>query len=150
MKDIKPDDYIVFDAKDKVLGRVASAVAKELLFGKKVAIINAENARISGSKKKIIEIYKTRLNIPEKANPEHSPYWSRRSDMLFKRIVRGMLPYRKPRGKSAYRNLRVFMGTPIAFEKSKKVEIKTRDIKDMYVNTMTLGDLSASLGYNKT
>ncbi len=34
-------DYIVYDAKDKVLGRLASTVAKELLNGKKVAVINA-------------------------------------------------------------------------------------------------------------
>ena len=38
------------DAKDRVLGRVASTVAKELLNGKKVAIVNAEMAFITGSK----------------------------------------------------------------------------------------------------
>ena len=53
MKEIKPSEYIVFDGKDKVLGRLASAVAKELLNGKKVAIVNAEQSIISGNKKLI-------------------------------------------------------------------------------------------------
>src|SRR5579875_1660977 len=106
------NDVIVFDANDKVLGRLASTAAKNLLQGKSVAVINAENAVISGNKHTIAARYRTRLNLIEKANPEHSPYWSRRPDMLVKRIIRGMLPYNRPRGKSAYRRLKVYIGVP--------------------------------------
>lgn len=149
MEKIDAKSYIVYDASDKVLGRLASIVAKSLLNGNNVALINASRAVISGDKYKITKRYKTRLNLQEKENPEHSPYWSRRPDMLVKRIIRGMLPYRKPRGKSAFRRLRVFMGVPEEFKSIKPIEIKTKNPKHIYVGYITVGELSKRLGYNK-
>ena len=139
-------ECIVYDANKKVLGRLGSATAKALLNGKNVVIVNAEKAIISGAKKAVVSRYKTRLNLQDKANPDHSPYWPRRPDMLVKRIIRGMLPYRMPRGKEAYRNLRVFIGVPNEFA-GKAQELKIADIKSMYVNTMTINELSELLGY---
>jgi large subunit ribosomal protein L13 len=140
---------IVFDAENKVLGRIASAVAKRLLEGDTVAVVNAEKAIISGRKKVILERYKTRIDLKEKANPEHSPYWSRRSDLLVKRIIRGMLPYRMPRGKAAYRRLRVFIGVPESLSKLKLVEIESKNPANMYVEHITIAELSRLLGYEK-
>ena len=132
------------------LDGIASAVAKELLSGKKVAIINAEKSILSGNKKVIKKKYQTRLNLQEKENPEHSPYWSRRPDMLVKRVVRGMLPYKKKTaGKTAYKNLRVFVGIPDAFRQSKPQEIESKNPKEMYVSHITIGELSEMLGYNR-
>ncbi len=110
-------------------------------------MVNSEKAIISGSKKVILEKYKTRVNLKEKANPEHSPYWSRRPDFLVKRIIRGMLPYRKPSGKAAYRRLRVYIGMPQELSKSKLVEIESKDPRTMYVNYITIEELSRLLGY---
>jgi large subunit ribosomal protein L13 len=150
MKDIKPSEYVVFDAKDKVLGRLASTVAKELLGGKKVAIINAEQSIISGNKKLIKKKYKTRLDLQEKENPEHSPYWSRRPDFLVKRVVRGMLPYhKKTTGRDAYKRLMVFVGTPEAFKGMKPIEIKTKDPKMLYTGYVRVSELSEMLGYQR-
>lgn len=145
-----PND-IVYDADKKILGRLASIAAKNLINGNNVVIVNSEKAIISGSKKVILEKYKTRVNLKEKANPEHSPYWSRRPDLLVKRIIRGMLPYRKPSGKAAYRRLRVYMGIPQELSKSKLVEIESKDPRTMYVSHITIEELSRLLGYeNKT
>jgi large subunit ribosomal protein L13 len=144
-----PKDYEVYDAKDKILGRLASTVAKRLLLDKKVIIVNSENAIISGSAKTIAAKYKTRLNLLELANPEKSPYWSRRPDMLVKRIVRGMLPYNMPRGKAAYRNLRVFNGTPEELKSAKQIEIESKDPKKIYTGYITIKELSTMLGYDK-
>ena len=85
MAEINLNEFEVFDAENKILGRLSSVVAKNLLSGKNVAVINAEKAVISGNKKVILAKYKTRLRLMEKENPEHSPYWPRRSDMLVKR-----------------------------------------------------------------
>ncbi len=142
-------DYEVFDARGKVAGRLASVVAKKVLQGKKVAIVNAEEAIISGDKKGIVDNYRTRVNLKNKVNPDHSPYWPRRSDLLLKRIIRGMLPYRKPRGKSAYRNLRVFIGIPDTFKDAKFVEIESKDPRSMYTGYITMKELSNRLGYEK-
>lgn len=150
MKQIIANDYEVYDAKDKVLGRLASTVAKRLLLGKKVAIINAEQSIISGDKKGIKEKYKTRLDLQEKENPEHSPYWSRRPDFLVKRVVRGMLPYhRKSTGKDAYKRLFVFVGVPEAFKNAKPIEIESKDPKKLYTGYVRISELSEMLGYNR-
>ncbi len=146
---VESKDYVVINADRQVLGRVASAVAKMLLDGKKVAVINAGNAVVSGDKRVLIKKYRTRLNLQDKANPEHSPYWPRRPDMLFKRIVRGMLPYRLPRGKDAYRRLLVFSEAPKEFEGSKPGSMETKDTRAMYVRTTTLKELSGLLGYER-
>ncbi len=143
------NDFIVYNAKDQIVGRFASRVAKELLNGNDVAVVNARYAVITGGKNAIIEKYRTRLNLQEKANPEHSPYWSRRPDMLFKRIVRGMLPYRKPHGKSAYRRLKVFQMVPEALKDVKTVQMNSKNLKSIYVNHITLEELSKLLGYTR-
>ena len=143
------DDFVVVDAKDRVLGRLASTVAKQLLNGKKVAIVNAEMAFVTGNKIALVRRYRTRLNLQEKENPEHSPYWPRRPDMLVRRVVRGMLPYhKKPSGKTAYRNLRVFMGVPSSLSKAKMTVIETKEPKKMYVKYLYIKELSQLLGYN--
>ncbi|MCL4387717.1 50S ribosomal protein L13 [Candidatus Marsarchaeota archaeon] len=139
---------LVYDADGQVLGRIASMIAKNLLDGKDVAVVNAEKAIISGKRKPMAAKYRTRLNLQEKENPEHSPYWSRRPDMLFKRIVRGMLPYRRPRGKEAFRKLRVFMGEPEALKSKEHIKPKIKGAKEIYAGYITLKDLSNTLGYN--
>lgn len=40
---------VVIDGKGHLLGRLASIVAKQLLFGKKVVVVRAEQLLISGS-----------------------------------------------------------------------------------------------------
>lgn len=149
MQTPKASDYTVFDANGKVLGRLASVVAKNLLNGKNVAVINARDAVITGSKNVIAARYKTRLDLQEKENPEHSPYWPRRPDMLVKRVIRGMLPYRKPSGKSAYRRLRVFAGVPETFKNVKPMAMESKDPKRIYSGSIRVSELSNLLGYNK-
>jgi large subunit ribosomal protein L13 len=150
MKQTNFDGWVVFDAKNKVLGRLASTVAKELLKGKSIVVVNAELAYITGSKNVLIEKYRTRLNLQEKENPEHSPYWSRRPDMLVRRVIRGMLPYhKKPSGKAAYRRLRVFSGVPSFVAKIKPVEFSTNEPDTMYVKYLYVRELSKLLGYTR-
>jgi len=140
---------IVYDANDKVLGRLGSVVAKALLSGDEVAIINSQDAIITGDKRVIRARYKIRLDLQEKENPDHSPYWPRRSDMLMKRVIRGMLPYRKPSGKSAYRRLRVYIGVPELYKSIKPIEIISKNPKTIYSGYIRLSELSKLLGYDK-
>ncbi|MCL5433463.1 MAG: 50S ribosomal protein L13 [Candidatus Marsarchaeota archaeon] len=148
MKDVNFTEYEVYDAKDKILGRLASVVAKCVLKGKNVVVINAEQSIISGNKKDIIEKYKVRLDLKERSNPEHSPYWSRKPDLFVKRVIRGMLPYhKKTSGKEAYKRLRVFIGTPEAFKDAKKIDIKIKEPKALYSNYMRVSELAKQLGY---
>lgn len=148
MEEIKFD--AVYDGKDKILGRLASTVAKQLLQGKNVAVVNAEDCIISGNKADILAKYKKRVDLIEKANPEHSAYWSRRPDLLVKRVIRGMLPYhKKATGKAAYKKLRVYVGMPEELKNTKLIAIETKNPKELYVKYVRISEVSKLLGYNK-
>lgn len=139
-------EYII-DCDSRILGRLATHTASLLLKGNKVALVNAEKAAISGHLPQIIANYKRKVELIDKANPEHSPYWSRRPDFFVKRIVRGMLPWKKAKGKEAYKRLRVFIGVPAEFSKAKmeKTDIKKKD--QAYETSVTIKDLAEHLGY---
>jgi large subunit ribosomal protein L13 len=139
-------DYVI-DGKDKVIGRVGSQVAKLLLNENNVVIFNSEKMVMTGHVPNIIAKYKQLVELKDKANPEHSPYWSRRPDMFVKRVIRGMLPYKKPSGKSAFSRLRVYIGEPEEFKKAKHHEIKSKKSADIFENTMSIKELTEKLGY---
>ena len=53
----------VIDAEGLILGRMASLIAKRLLEGERIEIVNAENAVVSGKRLQIINARKDFLNI---------------------------------------------------------------------------------------
>ncbi len=142
-------EEVVIDGAGGILGRTASAAAKMLLNGSKVNIVNAEKMLISGHFDSIVSKYKRRINLKDKANPEHSPFWSRRPDFLVRRVVRGMLPYKQAKGKSAYKNLRVYIGMPKELEGLKQVKIANKPAEKIFERTYTVEELSRALGYNR-
>ncbi|MGC8538879.1 MAG: 50S ribosomal protein L13 [Candidatus Micrarchaeia archaeon] len=142
-------DETVIDGKGKILGRVASTVAKMLLNNKKVALVNAGEILISGHPESIVQKYKQRIELKDKANPEHSPYWPRRPDMLVRRIIRGMLPYKKAKGKNAYKLLRVYAGLPESLKNAKFYELNTKSANQIFEKTMSINELSEKLGYKR-
>ena len=70
------------------------------------------------------------------------PYFSRMPHMILKRTVRGMLPYQQPKGRMAYKRLRVFIGVP---EELKDAEVEKLEMKRS-LDYMTLKELSGYLG----
>lgn len=139
-------DYVI-DGKDKVIGRVGSQVAKMLLNEHGVVIVNSEKMVITGHSPDIIAKYKQLVELKDKANPEHSPYWPRRPDMFVKRVIRGMLPYKKAKGKEAFRRLRVYVGVPGEFQKAKMHDVHTKKPSEIFESTMTIQQLTDKLGY---
>ncbi len=135
----------IIDGEGRILGRISTHAAKMLLNGDSVMIINAEKIVISGHLKDIVAKYKQRVEFKDKANPEHSPYVSRRPDLFVKRVVRGMLPYRRPKGKDAYKRLRVYMGVPEGITATDATDIKKAE--EVYDDIMTIKTLAEKLGY---
>lgn len=103
---------LVVDATNCIAGRMCSHVSKLLLQGNRVAIVNAEKAMLSGNRYKTIDSYKEHLGINSVTNPIHGPFHPRRPDTILSKMVRGMVPKRKPDGISAFKRLRVYMGVP--------------------------------------
>ncbi|RLG47863.1 MAG: 50S ribosomal protein L13 [Thermoproteota archaeon] len=114
---------LVIDANGKILGRLASFVAKRLLEGKRVAIINAEKAIISGNPETILEKYQKRRSIEGKPKPTKGPVQPRTPDRIVWKTIRGMLPMKKAKGREALRRLRVFIGVPPELRKVDILEL---------------------------
>jgi large subunit ribosomal protein L13 len=106
------ETIVVVDATNCIAGRMGSRVSKLLLQGNRVAIVNAEKAMLSGNRYKTINSYKEHLEINSVTNPIHGPFHPRRPDTIISKMVRGMMPKRKPNGISAFKRLRVYMGVP--------------------------------------
>jgi len=133
---------IVIDAKNAVAGRLASYAAKLALSGEEVLIINAEKAIITGNKKYIFEKFLQRRHRKSITNPRRmGPKYPRRPDDILRRMIRGMLPYKKPKGREAFKRVKVTVGNP---------EGLTPDVTyDKMPNTnkfVTIGEISRFLG----
>jgi large subunit ribosomal protein L13 len=138
------DADVVIDARDCIMGRVASEVAQRALAGETVAIINAEDAVITGSEDDIMSVYEKRIDI----GSDRGPYYPKRPDRIFKRSVRGMIPYKKPRGREALENVRVYVGNP--FDEDGEVLDETSLDRLSSIKFVSLGEISEKLGANVT
>ncbi|WP_340817677.1 50S ribosomal protein L13 [Methanolobus sp. WCC4] len=134
----------IIDAEGLIMGRLASTVATKLLAGEEIDIINAEKAVISGSKYTTMREYDATL---KRGKPEFGPYFPKRPDRILKRTVRGMLPYKRARGRDAMSRLKVHVGVPAEFEGKESVKIAEANMDRLSSNKyLKLGDLSKKLG----
>jgi len=133
------------DAQDAIIGRLGARVAKLLLSGEKVEIINPEKALMKGSLEAAKEKYLSRRGQQNKRTPEESPHWPRAPHLLLRRMMRGMLPYWSKRGREAYKRLHVLAVAPAGAKAQKIPEAKAESKH----GTFTLGELCVELGYHR-
>ena len=133
----------VIDASGLILGRLAANVAKRLLNGEEIVIVNAEKAIITGGKEDIIAHFRHRRDV---GGARKGPLYLRTPHKMLKRSVRGMLPYYKPRGRAAYKRLLVHISVPKKF-KGKKFESIEGASELSTERYMALGEVSKVLGY---
>lgn len=132
---------IIIDASNAVMGRLASHVAKRLIGGESIVIVNSEKAVITGSREAILAEYKNRR---ARGTQRFGPYYPRVPHLIVKRSVRGMIPYQTPRGRDAFRRLRVELGLPAKYGKQPLIKVEEA-LRPIRVG-MTVGDLSKDLG----
>jgi large subunit ribosomal protein L13 len=138
------DADLVVDARDCILGRVASQVAERALGGERVAVVNAERSVITGRREAVLEKYQQRRD----AGSDRGPSYPKRPDRIFKRSVRGMVPHKKPRGREALENVRVYVGNP--YEDEGAVLDGTSLDRLSKIKFVQLGEVSEYLGANVT
>ena len=136
----------IVNAEGLILGRMASNVAKLLLNGNKVIILNAEKVIISGKKRSKVADAKKFLEV---GSPKRGPFHYRRPDKILRKTVRGMLPIRQPKGKTAYKRLKVFLGIPKEFEEKQTVTLKDAKASKLTCSYFTLGELAKEIGWNE-
>lgn len=112
---------MIIDAKNMIAGRLSAYVAKQLLLGEKVDVVNAEKAVVSGRRQDILETYTHKV---ERGTPIKGPFAPRMPHMILKRMIRGMLPHKQYKGRKAYANIKCHIGIPKQFEGQKIEERK--------------------------
>jgi large subunit ribosomal protein L13 len=136
----------VIDGDGLILGRMASTVAKMLLAGETIDIINAEKIVVSGNRQMVLHREQEFLNV---GGFQRGPVHFRQPHRIVRRTVRGMLPYRKAHGRDAYSRLKVYIGIPDEFKDLEKVslpEFHSRKLSKRYV---TIGEIAENIGWKK-
>ena len=132
------------NAEGLIVGRMCSKVAKRLLNGEEVIILNAEKAVFSGKKKaKVLEAH----IFLEVGAPIRGPFHYRRPDRFLRKAVRGMVPYKQPKGKNAYKRLKVFMGVPVELKDQKMITFEEASSANLKGPHFTLGELAKDIGW---
>jgi large subunit ribosomal protein L13 len=134
---------LIYDASDQILGRLATHIAKKLLQGEEVYVVNAEKAIISGKPRYTIEFYKQRR---ARGEPLKGPFFPRTPEGIFRRCVRGMLPWHRPKGRKAFKKLRVFVGVPDQLKGKEFKKIKEANVSKLKIKYITLERLALELG----
>jgi len=118
----------IINGEGHILGRLASIVAKRLLNGERITILNADKIVVSGDRKMVIESYKLLFEVGTLRNPyRHGVRRPRSPENIVRRAIRGMLPIDKPKGRAAYRRLKVFSGIPPEYSDKVDKMIKIED-----------------------
>ncbi|MEL9997802.1 MAG: 50S ribosomal protein L13 [Sulfolobales archaeon] len=141
------DKVLVVDAEGAILGRLATTVAKSLLDGYKVYVVNAEKAVVSGNPQMVIESYRIWLEIKTLRNPyKWSPKRPRNPIAIVKKAVKGMLPKDSWRGVEAFKNLKVYIGFPEELKKYNVVKVAHTSSR-LSKGFITVGEIAKMLGW---
>lgn len=113
------ENEILIDGKNATMGRLASYAAKQALLGKKIAIVNASDVIIIGSKKNIVDNYKRKIKMG--GNSMKGPNIIRSPERILKRAIRGMLKHKRGRGGEAYKKIKCYNEIPEEYSNAKKI-----------------------------
>ncbi|MDO8628644.1 MAG: 50S ribosomal protein L13 [Nanoarchaeota archaeon] len=134
----------VIDADGLIAGRLCSFAAKSALEGFHVDIVNAEKAVLSGDLDRYIERERARRN---RTDPRWGPFTTRMPDRFLRRMVRGMLDYKKLRGKTAYAKVMCHIGVPAALAKEKLHVLEGMSVTKLkYQKFTTIGAICKQYG----
>ncbi len=126
---------VYYNADGAILGRIGSLICKDVLKGKNVVVINCEKAIVTGSRENIlysISSWKKLGGIGLKG-----PKVSRVPERLMKRMIRGMLPWNKPKGRAAYDRIMCYSGNGKLKDEEVKKAIKLESTKPLKFITLT-------------
>jgi large subunit ribosomal protein L13 len=120
-QDIKRDWFVV-DAEDKILGRLATEVARRLRgkhkaeytpsvdMGDYIVVINAEKVAVTGNKLEDKIYHHHTGYIGNLKSINLSTLLEKHPERVIEKAVKGMLP-KNPLGRAMYKKLKVYAGT---------------------------------------
>ena len=134
---------MIIDAKGMILGRLSSFVAKQVLLGNNVDVINCEEAVVSGKKANVFANYIRRV---DRKAPGKGPYLFRRPDMFVKRTIRGMLPFKIARGQDAFKRIKCHVGVPEDLKSGKLISLDASSEKIILTDYFKVKDICKAIG----
>ncbi|MDR2966751.1 MAG: 50S ribosomal protein L13 [Methanobacteriaceae archaeon] len=137
---------MIIDGEGHILGRLASLISKKLLEGEDIVVLNSEKIVVTGSKEWAYAKYKQRVDRASISNPRDlGPKYPRKPDDIFRRTVRGMLPYKKSKGRLAFKGLKTYIGVPKEFKEFETSTLPQAESKNIRKG-IELGEISKLLG----
>lgn len=130
-------DWFVVDAENKVLGRLATEVARRLKgkhkpeytphidTGDNIIVINADKVRVTGNKKTDKQYYRHTGYPGGLKSMSFEKLQAHKPEQIIELAIKGMLP-KNPLGREMYRKLKVYAGSehPHAAQQPKQLEIE--------------------------
>jgi len=132
---------MIIDGKNAILGRLSTQIAKRLLKGEEITVINADKIIITGNPKQILGKYAARR---KRGSTEKGPYFPKTPEAIVRRTIRGMLPYKTSRGREAFKRLRVYVDVPPL-----KGDITSLPTKEVKANFLTVEKLASLIGWKR-
>ena len=133
---------VVIDARDHMLGRLASVVSKELLSGQAVVVVRCEQVCVSGSMIRNEMKWARFLRKRTAPNPKCGPFHHVAPSRILFRTIRGMVPHKTNRGATAMAHLKCFDGIPAPYDTMKKMVVPVA----LRVNRLRRAQLHRSRG----
>lgn len=134
---------MIIDAKDTILGRLGSFAAKQALLGNEVEVINCEEAVLSGKKQALLSNYIRRI---DRKAPGKGPYLYRRPDMFVRRAIRGMLPFKRARGREAFKKIKCHVGVPENLKIENALRVGASSEKLVSTDHLKVKDICKAIG----
>ena len=134
---------MIIDANNLILGRLGTFVAKKALLGEKIDIVNCENCVVTGNRKNIFEEYDRSLH---RGAPATGPFTYRRPDRFVKRTIRGMLPFKRARGREAFKNIKCHIGVPEELKNEKPVRVESAGSERLGADYLKVKEICRAIG----
>jgi len=136
---------MIIDAKDLILGRMATFVAKQALQGETIDVINVEKAVVAGKPEDILSRYNRKY---KRGHSLDGPFFPKQPERLVKRTIRGMIPHKQEKGAKALKRIKCYIGVPKEFEGKKAETIEKANVKNIKkTKYLTIKEISRQLGW---
>jgi len=136
----------IYNAEDQILGRMSTRIAKDLVKGREVHVVNCEKARISGNPVAIKNKYLERL---QRGDPRHGPHYPKTPHGIVRRAIKGMLPTNISKGQKAFKRLKVHTGVPERFKNQEMIIVEEAKAQKLRCKSVDIEELSLSFGVKK-
>jgi len=136
---------MIVDGCGMIAGRLATKIAKLIITGESVTVVNAESIVMTGNKVNIMENFKQRVDARVLSNPLYGPKYSRIPSKIFRRSVKGMLPDKNRTTERIIKRLTVYNSVPKELA-TQKMEVFEEFRDSERHKSMTLKEIAELLG----